>query len=310
MDSKKYLPSKKFIQLLMGFVVLGVIFLLAYNFSPQKKFFFFSKKDTTLSTEKSTLNTLIQRDTDGDGVPDWEETLWETDKNNKETFGVPDLTYITNKKKTLGKVENSQNLNETDKFAKDFFTAYTAMKTSGDISNDTINSFSNALGQEITNSTLPDQYGEKDITLKNTDEPKDQQDYYIAASTLFEKYKAKGVGSELESAGVVASGGDTVDNKSQNNLIKISEAYQEFSKKLALIPVPKNLANYHLQIINNANDTGIAILNMSKMMNDPIVGISGISQYEKYSDDLITSVKNLETFLSTNDIISSGNITP
>jgi hypothetical protein len=48
---------------------------------------------------------------------------------------------------------------------------------------------------------------------------------------------------------------------------------------------------------------------MSKMMTDPVVGISGIAQYEKYSDDLITSVHNLEAFLSTNGIIPNNSTT-
>jgi hypothetical protein len=314
MIAEKYLPSKKFIQLLIGIAVLGIIFLLAYNFSPQKKFFFFQKENSTLKTGDLTINALIQRDSDGDGVPDWEEALWGTDKNNKTTFGgMPDLTYIENKKSALGikpDASTNQNLTETDKFARDFFTAYSAMQTSGQIDSTTINNFSTALGQQISDSSMVDQYGEKDILIAKSDEAQDEQDYYIAAGNLFEKYKGEGVGTELEVAGNVASTGDTADTENQNNLAKISGAYQEFAQKMLLIPVPKSLADYHLKIINNANNTGIAVLNMSKMMTDPVTGISGISQYEKYSNDLITSVHDLEAFLTTNGIIPSDSTTP
>lgn len=300
-------------QLLLGFVALGVIFFLAYNFSPQKKFFFFQNKQATLQAGNLTINELIQKDSDGDGVPDWEEALWGTDKNNKETFGIPDLTYIANKKKALGispSANTNQNQNETEKFAQDFFTAYAAMKTSGQVDDTAISNFSNALGQQITNASVVDQYSEKDIEIAKSDEKKDQESYYVTAGTLFEKYKAEGVGSELEAAGEVAAGGDAGDTQGQNNLVKISGAYQEFAQKLLLVPVPHSLAEYHLKIINSANNTGIAVLNMSKMMTDPVVGISGISQYEKYSDDLINSVHDLETFLSTNGIIPSSDATP
>lgn len=314
MNIKQYLPSKKFIRLLIAFAVLGIIFILAYNFSPKKKFFFFQNKEATLQTGDLTINALIQRDTDGDGVPDWEEALWGTDKNNKTSFdGISDLTYIQNKKGELKVNQNdsaNQNLNETDRFARDFFTAYVAMKTSGQVDNTAINNFSNALGQKIVDSAVIDKYSEKDIKITKSAEPKDQEDYYITAGNLFETYKNAGVGSELEVAGVMASTGNIEDNQNQSSLLKISEAYQEFAQKLLLVPVPKSLTEYHLQIINSANNTGVAVLNMSKMMTDPVTGISGISQYEKYSEDLITSVNDLEAFLTTNGIIPSDSTTP
>ena len=62
--------------------------------------------------------------------------------------------------------------------------------------------------------------------------------------------------------------------------------------------VPQSLADYHLRIANSANDTGISVLNMGKVANDPIVGLSGLSQYQKYSDNLVKAVTDLETFLA------------
>jgi hypothetical protein len=308
---KKYLPSKKFVHFLIGIAVLGIIFFLAFNFSPQKKFFFFQKDEApALQAGNLTINGLIARDSDGDGVPDWEEALWGTDPHNKETFGMPDATYIANKKKALNinQPADNGNLNETEKFARNFFVAYTAMKTSGQVDDSTINNVSNALGQQISSSSIVDQYSEKDIQIAKSDTKEDEKNYYIAAGNLFEKYKAEGVGSELEAAGEVAAGGDAGDTQGQNNLVKISGAYQEFAQKLLLVPVPQSLADYALKIINSANNTGIAVSNMSQMMTDPVVGISGISQYEKYSDDLINSVHDLESFLATNGIIPESDV--
>ena len=50
----------------------------------------------------SLTGSIIVVDTDGDGIADWEEALWGTDKNKKITFNdTPDATYIENKKKEL-----------------------------------------------------------------------------------------------------------------------------------------------------------------------------------------------------------------
>jgi hypothetical protein len=183
------------------------------------------------------------------------------------------------------------------------------MKTSGQVDDTAINNFSNALGQQITSSSLADQYSEKDITIAKSDTTEDQKNYYIAAGTLFQKYKGEGVGNELDAAGEMAAGGETGDTQSQNDLVKISGAYQAFAQKLLLVPVPQSLTGYDLKIINSANNTGIAVLDMSKMATDPITGISGVSQYEEYSADLIASVTTLESFLAKNGIIPSSDTT-
>ena len=54
---------------------------------------------------------------------------------------------------------------------------------------------------------------------------------------------------------------------------------------------------YHLHIANSSNNTGISVSNMAKITSDPVVGLSGLSQYQKYSDDLVKAVTDLETFL-------------
>jgi hypothetical protein len=35
---------------------------------------------------------------------------------------------------------------------------------------------------------------------------------------------------------------------------------------------------------------------MSKVIEDPIVGLSGLSSYQKYSDELVKAVEKLESF--------------
>ena len=40
-----------------------------------------------LSYGNAIVGDLVNRDTDGDGLLDWEESLWDTDPNNKDTNG-------------------------------------------------------------------------------------------------------------------------------------------------------------------------------------------------------------------------------
>lgn len=298
----KYLPTKKFTIMTSTLISLAIIiFVIFFMSSSGESFSVTGKKNTTtLKVENQTITQLIQNDTDGDGIPDWEEALWGTDKNKKMTFNdTADATYIENKKKEL-KIEGSINetkLTETEKFAREFFTSYSAMKSSGEVDNDTINSFSNALGQKIVNPNLIDRYSEADIKIGTSDNPIKKQIYYENIKSIFKKYQTDGLGQELDIISMELAGNST-NNEEYKKLPTIATTYQNFAKEIMEeITVPLSLVEYHLQIANNANNVGISVNNMAKITNDPIVGLSGLSQYQKYSDDLIKTVTSLETFL-------------
>ena len=302
----KYLPSKKFILIISaGIVLVVIIFMIFFMSSSGENFITGDKKENSaLKIENQTIISLIQNDSDGDGIADWEEALWGTDKNKKITFNdMPDATYIENKKKEL-KIEQSINetkLTETEKFAREFFSSYSAMKSSGQIDSDTINSFSNALGQKIVNPALIDYYKETDVKTSTLDNVATKQKYYQDMQNLFKSYQSVGLGDELDiiSKGLASnSASGTTDNTDQySRLSIIANAYQDFAKKIMEMSVPSSLAQYHLQIANSSNNTGISVANMEKIIDDPIVGLSGLSQYQKYSDDLVKAVADLETAL-------------
>jgi hypothetical protein len=290
----KYLPSKKFTYFIMIFFSLCLIAFLAFNFSTQKKFFFFSEKKTGLQSGTSTINDVLQKDTDDDGVLDWEETLWGTDKNNKTTFnGIPDLVYIENKKKDLNvedTAKNNQELTETEKFAREFFATYVAMKTSGTDAN-TINNFADALGQKITYPSLIDSYSEKDVKVTTDDNDDEKIKYYSSLKELFDKYQTKGIGSELPLVANEITSTNTT--KKGNDLPTIANAYQGFAKKMMEISVPQSFIQSHLSIANASNNTGVSIMSMTKISTDPIVGLSGLSQYQEYNNEFVQALQDV-----------------
>ena len=308
MATKNYLPSKKFTYVFIACVIALVIFLLISNIFFGKNSFVALGKKGNLQNEKITLNNLLQKDSDGDGVMDWEEALWGTDPNKEKSFNdISDADYIKQKRTDL-KISNeselTQNdrggLTETDKFAQEFFASLSAMKQSGQIDQNTINNVSASLGQNIVDPSLIDKYSEKDIILDENDGTDIQENYYTNAQNLFESYKEKGIGDELEIVSVIVGSENAQTSKdSIDKLTKIANAYQEFAQEMIKTSVPESLAQYHIQIINNANNTGISVRNMIKVVDDPIVGLSGLSQYQEYSDNLILSVENLKIILST-----------
>jgi hypothetical protein len=291
---KKILPSKKFtIITSVTLSIVAVIFL---------AFFFLSDKSSLVSKNKSkvsklTVEEVVQMDSDGDAVADWEEALWGTDKNNKTTFGVSDFAYIEEKRRALRAEQeitlDEKNATETDKFAREFFTAYTALRAS-EQDNFTINNFSNALGQRIINPALIDEFREEDVKVSGEDTKVSRERYYQNMKNLYEEYSEEGIGDELQiiSNNLISEGSEGKDG-SFDELLIISEAYKDFAQRGIEMEVPKSLVKWHLKIVNGANNTGISVANMTKIGSDPIVGISGLSQYQTYSENLIDSVNGL-----------------
>lgn len=304
---KKYLPSKGFaiISGICGLVALAIFAIFFMPSSGENFSINGAKNLTPLKTANPTVTELIQRDSDGDGVPDWEEALWGTDPNKKMTFdGIPDATYIENKKKQLNIEDKAgieeQNMTETERFAREFFASYTAMKSSGQVSNDAINNFSNVLGQKISNPNLIDRYKETDAKISGSDDLSSKQKYYMEVKNLFKTYQSQGLGDEL---GIISGqlkanqSGDAVNSSQNTRLSTIASAYEDFASKVIEVSVPQSLLDYHLRIANSANNTGISVFNMTKIISDPVVGLSGLSQYQKYSESLIKAVGDLETAL-------------
>lgn len=300
----KYLPSKKLVIISIICLFLFIVIFLIFFSSSEGEMFSKTKKEvgSGLKVENQTITELMQSDKDQDGVADWEEALWGTDQNKKITFdNTPDATYIENKKESFKIQEKDeveeQKLTETEKFAREFFTSYSAMKSSGQIDNETINNFSSALGQKIVNPELIDRYKAEDIHTIKDEEISTKKAYYQNMKSLFETYKSSGLGEELSIVSGGLATGSVVNEEQTRKLNAIASAYQNFAKKSMELSVPESLAGYHLRISNSANNTGISVASMGKIVSDPIIGLSGLSQYQKYSEDLVTAVNELEGVL-------------
>lgn len=298
---KKYLPSKQFSKIMISSMAVILVVFLIFYFASKKESFKSKNEGNGLAVGEQTVLELIEADTDLDSIPDWEEALWGTNKNKPRTFDdTPDGVYIENRKKELNieQEQNDKTLTETEQFAREFFTAYTALKASGQVDDEAINNFSNAIGQKVVNPDLIDRYTEDQAILTNTDDTTEKENYYETVKKIFDGYRKAGLGEELD---IVNKGlidySSTGGNADYQKLATISTAYREFAEKVMKVSVPRSLLEYHIRIANSSNNLSISVGNMIKVINDPIIGLSGLSQYQKYSGDLVKAVEDLENAL-------------
>ncbi len=284
--NKNFLPSKQFISRIVSITVIVVVI-----FGGYKLFGIISNKIKNRSDKEVavTIKKSVQKDSNDNGIPDWEESLWGLNPNKN---GEENKEFIISKRKAINPnfdstSEELRNQTETDNISKLFFSVIMSLSEDGEIDDDTLNLISQEIGQRVESEELKDIYVEGMLNII-ADSETAKSDYYNQMKSLVEKYEESGIGEELS---VLSQGLVFEDLQSLYVVKMIGEAYRKFGEDAISISVPKSLSQNHLKLVNNYEKTGQSIESLSAVLNDPIVGIRGLLNYKKYSDEL---VKNLE----------------
>lgn len=299
--NQKYLPSKKFINRAI-IIIVSLIFV--YLIVLYKKTYT-SLKNPEIITITTTAGAIIERDTDGDGIRDWEEVLWGTDINNTNTFGQSDSEYIKGKKAEMAAKNQlngeyfEENLNETEKLAREFLATIVALKQSGSLNEFNISNlakkFSDDYGKKIE---IPNRYQITDIKSgPSTIESK--KAYYQKIKNALTIAQKNGMGTELS---VIAKFYSDESAPSQE-IMALSKTYSTLTKTLSEITVPKGAEIFHLDALNESNAMSISLGNVPEIYKNSIIGLIAISQYKNHEANLENATKTLADYFKSNGIL-------
>jgi len=289
----KYLPSKKFVAIVLFFVLILGLFL------GIRQIVSYFKNRKSLNGEKvitMTVGSIIQKDSNNNGIADWEEYLWGLDpnKNGKENRG-----FILDKKKSLIQsgvitpTDDSKLISESEVLSREFFAAVVSLQQTGELNSETMQSISESLGENIIPSPIDDVYMSTILTLVN-DSDQANNTYYEAIRNLVNKYAEADIGSELT---FVIQGLSDRDPQALYAAKTVGDAYMSFGEEFVKIPTPRSLATIHLSVANNYEKTGQSIIGLTKILAEPIIGMRSIINYKKYNDLLATDLEKLSDFL-------------
>jgi hypothetical protein len=247
-----------------------------------------NKTENGLAYNNITVGEFVYKDTDGDKVSDWEESLYGLDPTKKETTeGVPDSTAMDKlKMDQSGTLEanglNSQseeNLTETDKFSRELFSTVTTLSQGGEIDQATIDKISSSLAEHIQNSVPRKIYTLADIKIINDSSPKAIKNYFNTSNTIQKKYPDKGSVIDILQRFMIDA--NNVDTSILVELDPIIEQMQNGANEVLKMNVPQSLSSAHLDLLN-AGERIIENLTDMKLFDiDPILALSAISQYEQ-----------------------------
>lgn len=285
---QNYLPSKQFI---VRIIIIGIIVALFFGIRAIITYFH-NKKELAKIPSKILVKDLVQVDTNKNGIPDWEESLWGLDPTKD---GPENKAVIMSKRDELSKVNDSNTIlgNEPSKdvenLSKEFFATIVSLQETGNLDDAAMKSISSAVGDKIISTPINDVYTASMVIVRATTD-KNITDYYNAFKKLTDKYADKDIGNELI---FISQGVKNNDPQALSVVKDIASSYRSFGRELIKIPSPSSISDYNLKLANDYEKVAQSIEGLTVLLNDPIIGMKSLINYKKYNDELVSNIQNI-----------------
>jgi len=285
-------------------ISLAVVFVVAIFFIKSSSTIFknSSMEESGLSANTEVLGNLLNKDSDKDGVLDWEEGLMNTDPNNKDTDGdgVNDKAEIEKLKKENGLNQPPQDpdtLTQTDKFSQELFATVAALSQSGELDQMSVEQISESLTSQIKNNTVKTVFVVADIQTTNDNSTQAIINYDKAITDLSKKNQLKVNPVSVLQESLMEDG--EIDSNVLIQLDPMIETLEATISGLQKIKVPTEIASFHLNLMNALQRLTENLNDIRNFDKDSLIALGAISKYEENNNALDEATKKLNDFLAT-----------
>ena len=286
----KHLPSKKLSIFFLSLAVVAVLVIVLAPSGKNSARVLRNKNEVAISDDE--LRVLIEKDSDEDGLYDWEESLWGTDPYVKDSNGdgVTDFYEISGERAaTLGYTDTSvEELSATEKFSREFFATIAALNEAGELNEESLARLADNFALNIDASPMGDIYGGDQIrTAEDAEET--FSEYYENMRGVI----SASVGTLGDEIIAFATLLETSDPIYKDILRTQEKVYLAFSEDLMNVTVPVSLAENHIAFANNMGKVGGSLIAMAGTVEDPLTGLIGFQQYRRYSDESVVHLDKI-----------------
>jgi hypothetical protein len=268
--------------------------------------------ENILPVPESLIASHLDLDSDGDGLKDWEETLWGTDPLNPDSDGdgISDGEEIRLNRNPLVKGEGEkvtissstssapETLTATDRFSREFFTRYVALKQSGKkVTQNEINAIISGLIEADYGTASAHTFTELSIR-PISDSSTSFKNYGNALGSVF----AKNPQSMEHELTILERYKNTEDARILASLTQNDARYERIIAELLKVPVPQTLVGYHVQLLNTHSDLLLGLRAIIDIENDPIGKIPIIIVQPDLLQKLLETISTLVLFFESRDI--------
>lgn len=267
------------------------------------------------STETELLKAIASKDSDNDGLPDWEEALYGTDAHNADSFnlGMTDGEAVAKGlivPKAIANIQSATSTSATGNgtltsaFAQDFFTLYVAAKQANggtELTDEQTNVLVNQALNQLSRTT-PTTTGVKTITdvqVSGTG-PEALRSFAIEAEKVFQKNMSTVAVNEIQDLQ------DAVQNNDIEALTRLAgtaQIYKNYAAGLLALPVPQELAKDDLALINAMLVRSEADDDFTRVNTDPLTTMLALQQFSQTESTFWDVFSNISAVYASSDVV-------
>jgi hypothetical protein len=192
MAINQYLPSKEFQKRVtkIGLLLL-VVLIIRFGAYPLIQNIFTKNK----IPDNITVKQFVDIDTDGDGLPDWEESIWGTNpkKTDTDDDGISDFDFVNSKKQGLLATDQ----NETTILSAEILQTLFALLNKGANTPEALANLGDAAGQSIINPELTNKYTASSFNVVGSSK-NEVKNYYTSFQKAYTAYSKSKAPNEFE----------------------------------------------------------------------------------------------------------------
>lgn len=257
----------------------------------------------------ATTTTITDRDSDVDGLPDWEEHLYGSDplKFDSDGDGTPDGEEVkegrnpgkANTAKGDDSVTDMITLIQDPHFAtsstdilgikKEFFAKFLANESAG---------IRQATYKELLRSFDPKQVATNnqivDLNITSDNSVESLHEYGNAFGVIIKKYTKRSHRTEQE---IVEDAMRSSSTPILRELQLPAVDYKNFSADLKVLKTPSSMASYHLKIVNGYERMSKGLILMQQLYTNPVNGAGGYTAYTTGKADVTNGYAHILVLL-------------
>jgi len=309
-QNRSFLPSRQFVLVVGSVLVVVVLVFVARLYGSQGETAEY-RAEVVTTTRVNTPTTFTEKDSDGDGLMDWEEGLWGTDPNNpnSKSVSVNDAEYVATVREALKApsqptqtAQVKQTLTETDILARDLFTQYLNIKGAGsNITSDVAQGLAATLANSVLTETEPSTiYTSADLNIVDDSERAYENYEKLLEATINQYQGAGGIDEIVELQKAIENPGNV---ESVMALETAWKQYENVLQDMLDLPVPSGVVSEHLEMVNALSVLVNNVESFQYVLADPVVALPAISNYglnlQLFYEKLLSLGNSVESNISS-----------
>lgn len=297
---RRLLPTSRKTRLILAVLALGTVLLVI-------KFLFFRPAEQRPPVDEGLVLKLhqdqlerLREDSDGDGLKNWEEILYQTDVMNADTDGDgtsdgqevnqnrdpakkgPDDHFATSTPLDMTSTGKDPETNYTRDFTRTFLRGPVSQIVAGEkaaIDAKAVERYADQLARRSVLADAP-RFTMADIRTSPATDTDAIVEYLTSFDKIFKSIGARGK-NEVD---IVAEVFQTQDYGGLIDLAAYPDVYQRAINDLGAISAPKNLSEFHLSVLNYLSQFKRTVELFQRTENDPILAMLAFNERFSLND--------------------------